>query len=150
VGTPLELYYRPDNEFVARFIGTPSMNLMTLAVGSDGRLTGPGIDAPPPPLFARALRDYGGRTVRAGIRPEQVGDPAVHAWTRTATVRAPVDIVETVGHEVIVHLRVGEGMLIGRLDARRIPRLGDTLELALNVDAMHLFDPATGVRLSQD
>jgi multiple sugar transport system ATP-binding protein len=147
VGTPLDLYDRPANVFVARFIGTPSMNLITMTVGADGRLEGAGIRLPAPPASVAALRPYLGRQVLVGIRAEQVGDPQVRGWARHAALRAPVDIVETVGYEVIVHLRIGTELLIAKLDTRRIPRNGEVVEVALNCDALHLFDPATGLRL---
>jgi multiple sugar transport system ATP-binding protein len=149
VGTPLELYERPANVFVARFIGTPSMNLITMTVGADGRLTAAGINLPAPPDSAAALRSYAGRQVLVGIRAEQVGDPLIRAWARAAAVRAPVDIVETVGYEVIVHLRIGAERLIAKLDTRSIPRIGTVIEVALNCDALHLFDPMTGLRLAR-
>jgi multiple sugar transport system ATP-binding protein len=147
VGTPLEVYGRPDNVFVARFIGTPAMNLLTLTVGADRRLAGAGFTAVPPAEMHASLGNYVGRQVLAGLRPEEVGEPGNAAWPNAATLRGPVEIIETLGHEVIVHVRVGTELLIARLSARRAPRYGEVIEVAANCDALHLFDPDSGRRL---
>jgi multiple sugar transport system ATP-binding protein len=147
VGTPLEVYDRPDNVFVARFIGTPAMNLVTMTVGSDGRLVGAGFSAAPPPDAVVSLKNYVGRSVLVGLRPEQVGEPGHTAWSNIAALRGPVEIIETLGPEIIVHVRIGGDLLIARLSTRRTPRLGEIIEVAANCDAMHLFDPDSGRRL---
>jgi multiple sugar transport system ATP-binding protein len=148
VGTPLEVYDRPDTVFVARFIGTPAMNLLTMTVGADCRLVGAGFTAPPPAEYLAPLKDYIGRRVLVGLRPEQVGEPGHPDWSNTARLRGPVEIIETLGHEVIVHVRVGPDLLIARWSARQAPRFGESIEVAANVNAMHLFDPDSGRRLT--
>jgi len=76
VGSPLELYDRPQNLFVARFIGTPNMNIVEATVSEDGlQLNAPGFSAAVPPQFADVARDYRGRRVALGIRPEHIGSP---------------------------------------------------------------------------
>ena len=149
VGTPLELYDRPQNVFVARFIGTPPMNVFTATVGEGGaRLTAPGVAAPAPPSFAGALKGYAGKSLLVGIRPEHVGEPGAHTWALSARLRGPVEIVETIGHEVIVHVRVGEGLIIAKLGAHRVPRFGEEIELVMNCEAIHLFDKDSEQRLA--
>ena len=146
VGTPLEVYDRPSSVFVARFIGTPSMNLIDMTVGADGRLSGAGLCMAPSAATLSLLKGHGGRRVLVGIRPEEVAEAGGVAWSNGAPARGPVEIVETVGHEVIVHLRVGTGLLVARLGAHRIPRFGEIIEVVANGDAIHLFDPDTGLR----
>jgi multiple sugar transport system ATP-binding protein len=147
VGTPLEVYDRPNNVFVARFIGTPSMTLLTMMVGSDCRLLGSGFTAAPPTECLRLLKGYVGRSVLMGIRPEQVAEPGVHTWPNSAAAKGPVEIIETIGHEVIVHVRIGADLLIARLAAHRAPRFGELIDIVVNCNALHLFDPASGLRL---
>jgi multiple sugar transport system ATP-binding protein len=147
VGTPLEVYDRPVNVFVARFIGTPPMNMVTVTVGEDGRLVGPCFAADPPDGFATLLRRCAGKHVRVGVRPEDVGAAGEHDWPSAATVRGSVEIVEAVGHEVIVHVRVGQDLIVARLRANRAPQFGESLELVINCNALHLFDEATQRRL---
>jgi multiple sugar transport system ATP-binding protein len=82
-----------------------------------------------------------------GVRPEHVGEAGAHDWPATAPLGGVIEIVETIGHEVIVHFRCGEDMVIAKLGAHRIPRFGEQISLAMNCDAMHLFDPQTEQRL---
>jgi len=56
--------------------------------------------------------------------------------------------VETVGHEVIVHVRCGEDLVVAKLGAHRIPGFGDEMELEINNEAIHLFDPETELNLT--
>jgi multiple sugar transport system ATP-binding protein len=146
VGTPLEIYDRPANVFVATFMGSPRMNIVPVTVSADcSVLEAPGLRlaAPANP----ALRAYAGQEILAGIRPEHVGDHPDPA--RVRVVRAPgvVEIIETVGHEVIVHARVGDILLVARLGARRAPAFGAVLELAIDCEAIHAFDARTGRRI---
>jgi multiple sugar transport system ATP-binding protein len=127
VGTPLELYDRPQNVFVAKFIGTPNMNMMKAAVNGDAT--------------------HVGREVLLGVRPEHVGEAGAHDWPNTAPLGGTIEIVETIGHEVIVHFRSGEDLVIAKLGAHRIPRFGEQVSLVMNCDAIHLFDPQTEQRL---
>jgi multiple sugar transport system ATP-binding protein len=148
VGSPLELYDRPQNVFVARFIGTPNMNMARATVSADGtQLQASGFSAPVPQAWRAAVRPYAGRELLLGVRPEHVGEAAAHPWTSTAPLGGPVEIVETIGHEVIVHIRCGDDIVIAKLGAHRIPGFGEQLALAMNCDAMHLFDPQTEQRL---
>jgi multiple sugar transport system ATP-binding protein len=148
VGTPLELYDRPMNVFVAKFIGTPNMNMMKATVNGDGtRLTTSGFEMPVSDNWRTGLKPYAGRQVLMGVRPEHVGEPGAHAWPLTASVAGNIDIVETIGHEVIVHLRSGDDLVIAKLGAHHIPRFGERIELAMNCDAVHLFDVDTEQRL---
>ncbi len=148
VGTPLELYDRPQNVFVARFIGTPNMNMLKATVNGDGtRLETRGFEVPVPDNWRAGLKPYAGKPVLMGIRPEHVGEAAAHNWTLTATLAGNIDIVETIGHEVIVHFKAGEDTVIAKLGAHHIPRFGERIELAMDCNAIHLFDPDTEQRL---
>jgi multiple sugar transport system ATP-binding protein len=149
VGTPLELYDTPQNVFVAKFIGTPPMNMVRATVSGDGmQLQARGFLSPVPPRLQAAMKPYAGREVLLGVRPEHVGEASAHGWQLTASVAGPVEIVETIGHEVIVHIRCGDEIVIAKLGAHRIPRFGDHLELVADAEAMHLFDPQTEQRIA--
>jgi multiple sugar transport system ATP-binding protein len=149
VGTPLELYDRPRNVFVAKFIGTPPMNMMKAQVNGDGtQLRTGGFTASVPAAWRAGLQALAGGEVLMGIRPEHVGEAAAHGWKNTASLGGTIEIVETIGHEVIVHFRSGEDVIIAKLGAHRIPGFGEQIELAMNCDAMHLFDPRTEERLA--
>jgi len=148
VGTPLEVYQRPRNLFVASFIGTPPMNFLRATLAGGGALLqGPGFQLPVPAGWRKEALGESGRALVLGIRPDnllEVGRPARGA---TAPLTARVEIVEPLGHEVIVHGRVGDELIAARLDPARIPEMGEELELAVELDAVHLFDAETETRL---
>jgi multiple sugar transport system ATP-binding protein len=140
VGTPLEVYDAPANVFVAQFIGTPPMNFID-AVVSDGRLEAKGFSLP----TSRPL--VNGQSVRVGIRPENILSTDRQTRGATAPIQATIEMVEPIGHEAIVHGRVGPDVLVTSLDAHRMPRVGDVLDLLVELDALHLFDAATEARI---
>ena len=139
VGTPLEVYDKPANVFVAQFIGTPPMNFFDATI-SNGTLRTNAFSIRAP----KNLRDG---NVRAGIRPENIRESQASARGLAATVRGVVEIVEPVGHEAVVHTRVGDDVLVSTFDVHSTPKRGDTVDLLLEIDAMHLFDAATEKRL---
>ena len=146
VGTPLEIYDRPANVFVATFMGSPRMNVFPVTVSRDASLLeAAGLRLPVP--AGVALGAYAGRSVLIGIRPEHIGDRIEPRPPHAATVRGSVEIVETVGHEVIVHVRVAETLLIARLAPRSRPAFGAELELGVDSGAIHLFDPESERRI---
>jgi multiple sugar transport system ATP-binding protein len=167
VGTPLEVYERPANLFVAGFIGTPPMNFLP---GVLAGLAGPGGDIATatvatgglelrlPARLAAATRGQEGRRVVVGIRPENLREPG---WGGGALgtlggnalqpLTARVEFVEPLGYEVIVHGRVGDHLLIAKVDPHRAPATpatGSELTMALQTDAIHLFDAASEQRIA--
>ena len=163
VGTPLEVYERPANLFVAGFIGTPPMNFLpgVLAglAGDAGRagdtvtaaVAAGGLELRLPPGLQAATRGQLGRRVVVGIRPENLREPG---WSGAGgggalqPLTARVEFVEPLGHEVIVHGRVGEHLLIAKVDPHRAPAVGTQLAMALETDAIHLFDAAGEQRIA--
>jgi len=148
VGTPLECYERPANLFVASFIGTPPMNLVPATVGDGGGvLEAPRLVIPVPASLRAATRGRDGEKVIVGVRPENILDTARAPRGESARVTVEVEIVEPLGHEVVVHGRLGENLLVAKIDPHRAPRMGASLELAVELDALHLFDAETESRL---
>jgi multiple sugar transport system ATP-binding protein len=142
VGTPLEVYERPANLFVAGFIGTPPMNFVPATI-SGGRIVASGFELPLPASWSAA---GDGRKVVVGIRPENVREAA--RGSETAKVNAKVDFVEPLGHEVIVHGRIGDDTLVAKLDPHRAPEMGSDIGLEIELNALHVFDAATEQRLT--
>jgi multiple sugar transport system ATP-binding protein len=142
--TPEQVYERPTNQFVASFIGSPSMNFFAVemrdgavALANDGRvLSINGED------LAR-LRRAGGRGV-LGIRPEHftVGEQEPHG------VAVAVKLVEPLGSDTMVHFDFGPTPAISRVDPALRPKVGDRLTLGLQPNSIHLFDAVTGQVLS--
>ena len=148
VGTPLEVYEKPENVFVATFIGTPPMNFLKAKVAGGGqKLTTPDFELPVPEAWASAARGADGREVLVGIRPENLLDAASDGRGPTARFQVDVEVVEPLGHEVLVHGKVGGEMLVAKADPHRTPEMGQPLDLIVELDRLHLFDPETELRL---
>jgi multiple sugar transport system ATP-binding protein len=144
VGTPLDVYDKPANVFVAQFIGTPPMNFFDATV-NDGRLDAAKCSMPVPARLRSVVRN--GQKVLVGIRPENILAPDQQGRGETARVQGIVDIVEPIGHQAIVHSRIGNDLLVASFDSHNIPRVGDPIELVVELDAVHLFDAESELRL---
>ncbi|KFL30023.1 sugar ABC transporter ATP-binding protein [Devosia riboflavina] len=124
IGSPLDLYDRPANLFVAGFIGSPAMNFLSGSPLPDGFSLGAGIALP----FSAA------QTTRTlGIRPEHVRlDPN--------GIRATVILIEPTGAETQIVVRLGEQTVTAALRERINVRPGDTLHISMDVEQIHQFD----------
>jgi multiple sugar transport system ATP-binding protein len=152
VGTPLEVYEQPANLFVAGFIGTPPMSFIPAALADGGStIVASGFRLSVPPGWRAATAGHDGQKVVLGIRPESIrelGRDGAREGSTTVPVTAHVEFVESLGHEVIVHGRVGDDLLVAKVDPRRSPEMGAGVRLAIEVDAIHLFDAGTEQRLA--
>jgi len=153
VGSPLEVYDEPYNQFVAGFIGTPPMNFVDGAleqagaglVFSDGeRLRVPLHDG-----AAARLKERVGQPVRLGIRPEHVHDKLEGSrLDARAPVDAKVEVVEALGHEKVVYFATGKHHFIAKFEAHVPMEVGQQTELVFNAQKVHIFDPASGLNLT--
>jgi multiple sugar transport system ATP-binding protein len=137
IGTPLELYDRPANLFVAAFIGSPAMNLL------EGRLDGQAFIAADGTSIAldRIPPGAGGRQVMLGARPEAFRlDPE--------GLEATVVTVEPTGAESQVLMRLASHDVMGVFRERVSVQPGEALKVSLDPGATHLFDSASGTRLA--
>ena len=148
VGSPLEVYERPANLFVAAFIGSPPMSFMqaTVAPGA-AALQCRGFTLPVPQKARQALAGKDGARLVVGVRPEHVLAGDRPARGEAATLTATVEIAEPLGDEVVVHARAGEESLVFKQDPHLDAALGATLQLRLELSALHLFDAQTERRL---
>ena len=147
VGTPLQLYERPENLFVARFIGTPPMNIFPATLAQNGgQLTSPHFTLPVPETLKSATQLREGQDVLVGVRPENLRHRGNDMTSSTATLTIKVEIVEPLGHEVLVHGRLGEELLVAKLAPHHMPAVAD--ELQLDLEKMFLFDSTTEQSLS--
>ena len=158
VGPPQALYDRPANLFVAGFIGSPPLGSFraTIERDEDGRLALHAGEHRLPIDDAIASRFEGlagrvGTEVVVGLRPEAFADVALDpALPGERTIEAVVDLVESLGADVLIHVAVGGVPMVARLTPRSRLRRGDVAKLAVDLDAMHLFDPETGASLRRD
>jgi len=151
VGTPIEVYDRPANLFVANFIGTPPMNFIPATIADNGNsLAATKFNLPTPKAAREICAGKVGRKVVAGIRAEGVFGPGKTPPANAAKLAVTVDIVETLGDELIIHARAGEGNFVFKLDPHRPPEVGSNVEVSIDLDSLHLFDVETEQRLPYD
>lgn len=146
VGAPLELYNHPDNLFVAGFIGSPAMNFVPVSIVQHGeRLL---VDAGSfrvvlPPAQAERVRNYIGKKCMFGIRPEDIYDkqlPGLVNSDADNTISVDVDVIEPLGSDVEMYLKSGDTSLIAMIDSASPARVGDKIEVILDMNKTHLFD----------
>jgi len=143
IGSPLELYDRPNNLFVAQFIGSPAMNVVSGALrrqGAGAWVEGDGgarwpVDASGP--------GSDGQSVTYGVRPEHLSIAGPEA-----SVQAEVIVVEPTGAETELLVQVGASQIVLVLHGRSTVQPGDRVGLAVETGAVHLFDPASGRSLA--
>jgi multiple sugar transport system ATP-binding protein len=169
VDTPQNLYDHPVNVFVAAFIGSPSMNLFEADVhvsGDVGTITlGPSVIGLASECFVKhpGLREYDGRRVIIGIRPEDYEDAAfAPAIPESQRITSKVMLLEALGSEIMVHFRIDASTVdsgdpdaaeekpgleqsnaVGRFNPRSTVRMGQEVEIAISTENMHFFDPDT-------
>ncbi len=169
VDTPQNLYDRPINVFVGAFIGSPSMNLYEGKVDVAGDvgtvMIGNHVLGLPREVFDKQpkLRDYDGKPIIIGIRPEDFEDAmlAEHV-AESQRITAKVSLIEALGSEIMVHFRLDASTVdsgdpdaveektvhdianaVGRFNPRSRARPGETVEIAVSTENMHFFDADT-------
>jgi ABC-type sugar transport system ATPase subunit len=99
--------------------------------------------------FRQAAEKHKGRDVIVGIRPEHIGAAHEVDWQSNCSITGTIEILEPLGHEVIVHFELQGETVSGRLRSHvSLPAPGDPITLQVNTEAMHLFDPVSEQRLS--
>jgi len=143
IGTPLELYDRPDNLFVAQFIGSPAMNIVQGTLrrtnGSAHVETADGVRWP---LGAGAGAD--GQPVTYGVRPDHL-ELAPNA---ERGVPGEIVVVEPTGSETELVVKIGAAQVVVEAHGRATVRPGDKVTFAVNPSNVHLFDQTSGQRLT--
>jgi multiple sugar transport system ATP-binding protein len=164
VDSPQKLYDEPDNVFVGAFIGSPSMNLYQarLTVNGDGGTVQMGsqpLELGPETFAARPkLRDYDGKDLIIGIRPEDFEDAALNENPNpNRQIKSTISLIEALGSELMVHFdidapRVDSGdpdavdegdsamKAVGRFNPRSRARMRESIEIDVATDNMHFFD----------
>ncbi len=150
IDTPLNLYEKPRNRFVAGFIGNPAMNFAngTIEGGGPSRFVAEGgeWEINLPSRVSAPLGSARGRAITMGIRPEDV---SVVAGPRAApaTATARLDLVESLGNETFIYARAGRHDITARVSPQSLPPLGSKIVLAFNLEKAHFFDAISGERI---
>jgi multiple sugar transport system ATP-binding protein len=164
VDRPQVLYNRPDNLFVAAFIGSPAMNLYEASMTEDAGAVRIGSQELALPVVCRdahpALRNYAGQKIIVGLRPEHL--PAANGDASGSTLIGNVSLVEALGSEFLVHFTIdarrvraegattvdedataqsGEG--VARVDPNATVKVGEKITFAVRTEGLQFFDPDT-------
>ncbi len=149
--TPLTIYNRPVNQFVAGFIGSPTMNFLEGKITNNGQLrfeSLSGVISLPLPSGRFTVQSApAGKLVTVGIRPEHIsvrqqGD----TFQRVST---NIELTEPVGNEIIVYFTIGNStsQFICRVPSDVEPKRGSSFDLYFDASKIHLFDKTTGIAL---
>jgi multiple sugar transport system ATP-binding protein len=149
IGTPLQVYGKPANKFVAGFIGAPAMNFIDVTVDSGVGVTtvnAEGLRLKLNAAHARALSSRNAGRVIMGVRPE---DLALGESASDNGFDALVEVVEQLGSEILLETRVGgHAITVARVPAESPVRRGDRIRLSAQLARLHFFDPATELPIS--
>ena len=145
VGEPLDLYNTPANRFVAGFIGSPAMNFADVTLADKGgrpMAEAEGLQIGLPGELAARARGRNGRSATLGIRPEDLhiagpSDAPEHCFEAT------VEVVEQLGSEILLDMRVGPALMVASVEPTLRVRGHDKLRLAMKPERLHLFDAET-------
>jgi multiple sugar transport system ATP-binding protein len=179
VADPQTLYDRPLNLFVGGFIGSPAMNMLEAVLerrngGLSAKVGSQSISLDAETMTQRpGLKEYEGRDVVLGVRPEDLEDLSLASGTPDGhKLQGKVQLTEALGSEIMVHFTIDaqhavteemrelaedtgddralehkdeEATLVGRFGARSRVRVGDDVSVAVDTRALHFFDPQTGL-----
>lgn len=154
IDTPLNLYLKPVNRFVAGFLGSPPMNFVPCRLADEGGALyldeGSG-KLRVPPKWADILRTAGlsGGTVVLGVRPESIGDKLyIQPKYPDCVLTAVVDVVEPMGAEVYCLLKTAKNSIQARFGGASRVQPNQEIDIVFDLDAIHFFHPETGVSLA--
>jgi len=131
VGTPSDVYHSPANTFVARFIGSPAMNML------DVQASGGAVMLPEGRRLPVGLAED--RPVTLGIRPEDL-----HTVDADGLLTGTVALREPLGHETLIYVRTALGEIVAKADGRTPPEVGARVALSAAPETVHVFDPESG------
>jgi multiple sugar transport system ATP-binding protein len=144
IGTPLELYNRPANQFVAGFIGSPAMNFFRGGITNGAFVSGDGVVT----INLSAVTPKPSGDVLLGIRPEDIYNASgPYLPEKVSELNARVDVVEPMGNEIYLYADLEGHEVIARLTQQGQIEPDSTIRLAIDVSKVHLFDGNTGERL---
>jgi multiple sugar transport system ATP-binding protein len=149
VGSPLELYNKPANLFVAGFIGSPSMNFIDCRVAEENGtvlIETSGFKVALPEDLAAKARAAGADNFIFGVRPEDItkkgaGEPSAR---KSETVEARINVIETLGKETYLDITAGNETITAIVSPSTRVSPEENIELEINLDKIHLFNKDGG------
>ena len=147
VDTPMNLYNKPANQFVARFIGSPSMNFLTARLAKEGEalaLTFPGVALPICSAHSARLQPYAGKELIVGIRPDAIHDEPAYLGAHPAwSLDVQVDVVEPMGSESYIYFSLNGDNFVARVAPESGARVMAGHRLVFDMEKLHFFDQET-------
>jgi multiple sugar transport system ATP-binding protein len=154
IGTPLELYERPVNVFVAGFIGSPAMNLLPATLDDSGDAWYASVGGSRvliPPKERAALRPFAGHDILLGLRPEDFVSTEDVREGEHGVIQATVARAESLGSELLVYFSMNGGAtslpLTVRLDRRAAVQQGAPARIGVDLQRLYFFDPKSGAAI---
>ncbi len=147
IGTPHEVYHKPRTQFVAGFIGSPTMNFLPCRLVENGagltvRLSD-WLALPVPPSREARYRPRVGHELIFGLRPEHIREGRGEVPPGSAAFEARLDVVEPMGMETMIYFIVDGVEVCGRVDPVTVGNVGEPMRLIADLNQMHLIDPRT-------
>ena len=150
VDTPLNLYHKPANKFVAGFIGSPAMNFVDGVIeeneGGIIFIFGNGKHVVLPKDMGEKVKNYIGKKVILGIRPENIGNKVTHPeGEKVNFLKGQVSVVEHMGNEEFIYFTIDGCEFTSRIEARKTDNVkyGEEGEFYFNIKRAHIFDAET-------
>lgn len=152
IGTPKEIYLKPINHFVAKFMGSPSMNFLKMNLSHQGLKLGKRMFGIPYDIKEELIsKGYMDKDILVGIRPEHIYMTSKNKLKNNEyQFNTQVDISELTGSETLVHFTLGEDSLIAKLNTMDDFKSGDDISLVFDFDKIHFFDVNTQRRIELD
>lgn len=152
VGSPKEVYAKPNNIFVGGFLGTPPMNFLTGNVSKDGILTlkdGQKLKLLETHTQILKKNNFFNRPVVLGIRPEDLFETVSQANSLNQ-LKTKIDVTELLGSDTNIYANIGFETICAAIGANKFVHIGDEITLEIKLENIHLFNPETEIRLSID
>jgi multiple sugar transport system ATP-binding protein len=146
VDSPLNLYDKPVNKFVAGFIGSPAMNFMNgkLLDGKGLCFDEGNFKVKITASMSSALKPYVDKEVTFGLRPEDIYEKGFSEGARERTpVQATLEVLEPMGNELFLYLTTGSNPIVARVDVHEAPKVGQKVDLIFDMSKAHFFDAET-------
>jgi multiple sugar transport system ATP-binding protein len=146
IATPLEVYQKPANRFVAEFIGSPPMNFVEVTVESENVLAHNSFRISLPEQWGHTLQQYKGSKITLGVRPEHL------SISETGAIPSQIVLVEALGHETYLSVRLEKELDPNPLWQVRIPShfnttMGEVVQLVIDPTQIHCFESSSGAAI---
>ncbi|EPC8412019.1 sugar ABC transporter ATP-binding protein [Bacillus toyonensis] len=149
VGTPKEVYEKPENVFVGGFIGSPAMNFLRGKLIEDTFVIGDAkVKVPEGQMKFLREQSFVGKDIIMGIRPEDLHDEPIFIQSaQNSTINVTVEVAELLGADSMLYSQINGQSFVARVDARSDFKPAQTVTFALDMNKTHFFDVATEARI---